>query len=179
MLLFLFHTQGHQVSERVSLPGAAAGLVWTSVGGLVQYIECCRVGAGQLERLGSLKLTGQVCRFGNANLFEPLFDASVPPPPPNGLLIQCRADDKRNKVKVAKLGNYEMSLHTERHTSKQGAAWHSSFQTTGTPNWGVWGKGFVCSLSPTHPGVCPLPVPIVQLTSLWSIAAWGKTGELA
>lgn len=60
----LLVSQGHQVSERVSSPGAAAGLVWTSVGGLVQYIECCRVGAGQLERLGSLKLTGQVCLLG-------------------------------------------------------------------------------------------------------------------
>eukprot|EP00955_Chlamydomonas_euryale_P026807 282534-Chlamydomonas_euryale.AAC.1 len=32
--------------ERVSGPGAAAGLVWTAVGGAVQYVECARVGGG-------------------------------------------------------------------------------------------------------------------------------------
>ncbi|MEW5297295.1 MAG: hypothetical protein WDW36_000512 [Sanguina aurantia] len=52
--------QGPELAERVCSPGAAAGLVWTSVGGLVQYVECCKVGAGQPGRLGALKLTGQV-----------------------------------------------------------------------------------------------------------------------
>ena len=40
--------------------GSAAGLVWTSVGGAVQYVECCCVGRGQAERQGRLMLTGQV-----------------------------------------------------------------------------------------------------------------------
>ncbi|MEW5314639.1 MAG: hypothetical protein WDW38_006117 [Sanguina aurantia] len=52
--------RGPELAERVCSPGAAAGLVWTSVGGLVQYVECCKVGAGQPGRLGALKLTGQV-----------------------------------------------------------------------------------------------------------------------
>eukprot|EP00798_Chlamydomonas_sp_ICE-L_P026793 gene26793-4383_t len=46
--------------ERVAAPGAATGLVWTSVGGAVQYIECVRVSDGVADRAGSLTLTGQV-----------------------------------------------------------------------------------------------------------------------
>lgn len=39
-------------------PGTAAGLVWTSVGGKVQYIECICVGAGRGGTPGQLTLTG-------------------------------------------------------------------------------------------------------------------------
>ncbi|KAK9840022.1 hypothetical protein WJX74_002213 [Apatococcus lobatus] len=46
--------------ERIVSPGSAAGLVWTSVGGAVQYVECCCVGRGQSDRQGRLMLTGQV-----------------------------------------------------------------------------------------------------------------------
>lgn len=45
-------------AERVSAPGTAAGLVWTAVGGKVQYIECICVGAGRAGRPGQLTLTG-------------------------------------------------------------------------------------------------------------------------
>ena len=51
---------GHDASQRVSSPGAAAGLVWTSAGGAVQYIECLMVGAGQNGAPGTLTLTGQL-----------------------------------------------------------------------------------------------------------------------
>ena len=36
--------------ERVSAPGTAAGLVWTAVGGSVQYIECARIGLGAPDK---------------------------------------------------------------------------------------------------------------------------------
>ena len=36
--------------ERVVAPGAAAGLVWTAVGGGVQYIECVCVSSGKPDR---------------------------------------------------------------------------------------------------------------------------------
>lgn len=52
--------QGSEAAERVSSPGAAAGLVWTAAGGMVQYIECVCVGTSQGERPGQLTLTGQV-----------------------------------------------------------------------------------------------------------------------
>ena len=39
--------------------GSAAGLVWTAVGGQVQYVECCCTSAGQPHRPGKLVLTGQ------------------------------------------------------------------------------------------------------------------------
>ncbi len=41
---------GSEAIDRVSAPGTAAGLVWTSVGGSVQYIECARVGFGQANK---------------------------------------------------------------------------------------------------------------------------------
>jgi ATP-dependent Lon protease len=44
----------------VASPGTAAGLVWTSVGGKVQYIECICVGAGRGGSPGQLTLTGQL-----------------------------------------------------------------------------------------------------------------------
>lgn len=50
----------NEASERVSSPGTAAGLVWTSVGGGVQYIECVRVSSGSPSRSGTVKITGQV-----------------------------------------------------------------------------------------------------------------------
>ena len=40
--------------------GSAAGLVWTAVGGQVQYVECCCTSTGQPQRPGKLVLTGQV-----------------------------------------------------------------------------------------------------------------------
>lgn len=40
--------------------GSAAGLVWTAVGGQVQYVECCCTSTGQPQRTGKLVLTGQV-----------------------------------------------------------------------------------------------------------------------
>jgi ATP-dependent Lon protease len=62
----------HDSKHRVSSPGAAAGLVWTSVGGQVQYIECLIV-SSSLENeeqyrnptqytssSGTLKLTGRM-----------------------------------------------------------------------------------------------------------------------
>lgn len=51
---------GSDASERILTPGAAAGLVWTAAGGLVQYVECCCVSKGHAGRLGQLTLTGQV-----------------------------------------------------------------------------------------------------------------------
>ena len=45
-------------AERVASPGTAAGLVWTAVGGKVQYIECSCVGAGRGSGPGQLTLTG-------------------------------------------------------------------------------------------------------------------------
>ena len=36
--------------ERVAGPGTAAGLVWTAVGGGVQYIECAKVGPGTPDK---------------------------------------------------------------------------------------------------------------------------------
>jgi hypothetical protein len=55
--------EGHSAAERVAAPGTAAGLVWTAVGGKVQYIECICVGAapagGAGGRVGGqLTLTG-------------------------------------------------------------------------------------------------------------------------
>lgn len=58
--------EGHSSAERVAAPGTAAGLVWTAVGGKVQYIECICVGAapaagGVSSRAGGqLTLTGQL-----------------------------------------------------------------------------------------------------------------------
>lgn len=52
--------EGHNNAERVSAPGTAAGLVWTAVGGKVQYIECICVGPGRAGRPGQLTLTGQL-----------------------------------------------------------------------------------------------------------------------
>ncbi|KAL4458772.1 hypothetical protein ABPG75_013637 [Micractinium tetrahymenae] len=52
--------EGHNSAERVAAPGTAAGLVWTAVGGKVQYIECICVGAGRAGRPGQLTLTGQL-----------------------------------------------------------------------------------------------------------------------
>lgn len=49
-----------EISQRISEPGVAAGLVWTPVGGLVQYIECCCTSQGQVGRIGQLTLTGQL-----------------------------------------------------------------------------------------------------------------------
>ena len=49
----------HDAAERVAAPGAAAGLVWTSVGGQLQYIECIRVGPGKAGQAGALTLTGE------------------------------------------------------------------------------------------------------------------------
>lgn len=46
--------------ERICGPGIAAGLVWTPVGGMVQYIECCCTNRGQSSKLGQLTLTGQL-----------------------------------------------------------------------------------------------------------------------
>ncbi|GAB4821799.1 hypothetical protein N2152v2_008845 [Parachlorella kessleri] len=51
---------GHDNSERVASPGTTAGLVWTEVGGQVQYIECLQVGSGSGKGPGSLTLTGQL-----------------------------------------------------------------------------------------------------------------------
>lgn len=39
--------------------GSAAGLVWTAVGGQVQYVECCCTSTGQPQQPGKLVLTGQ------------------------------------------------------------------------------------------------------------------------
>lgn len=53
--------KGHDEAQRVSSPGAAAGLVWTAVGGQVMYIECLRVGVKEPRAgPGSLTLTGQL-----------------------------------------------------------------------------------------------------------------------
>lgn len=51
---------GPDASERVASPGAAAGLVWTPVGGSVLYCECLAVGRGAPGRPGALTLTGQL-----------------------------------------------------------------------------------------------------------------------
>ncbi|KAF5833405.1 Lon protease C-terminal proteolytic domain-containing protein [Dunaliella salina] len=51
---------GSEAQDRVQAPGAATGLVWTSTGGSVQYIECVRTSVGQRDRPGTLTLTGQV-----------------------------------------------------------------------------------------------------------------------
>jgi len=51
---------GSEAHDRVQAPGAATGLVWTSTGGSVQYIECVRTSVGQRDRPGTLTLTGQV-----------------------------------------------------------------------------------------------------------------------
>ncbi|WIA37890.1 hypothetical protein OEZ86_014737 [Tetradesmus obliquus] len=48
------------VAAAVSGPGVAAGLVWTAVGGGVQFVECVRVGEGRPGQPGQLTLTGQV-----------------------------------------------------------------------------------------------------------------------
>jgi ATP-dependent Lon protease len=60
--------EGHCSSERVVAPGTAAGLVWTAVGGKVQYIECICVGAapagsGGSRAGGHLTLTGACVRM--------------------------------------------------------------------------------------------------------------------
>lgn len=49
-----------EAAERVSCPGTAAGLVWTAAGGMVQYVECCRISDGTPGKAGQLTLTGQV-----------------------------------------------------------------------------------------------------------------------
>jgi ATP-dependent Lon protease len=51
--------RGHDAAQRVASPGAAAGLVWTSAGGAVQYIECLCV-SGHKNTPGTLTLTGQL-----------------------------------------------------------------------------------------------------------------------
>jgi hypothetical protein len=48
------------VAAAVSGPGVAAGLVWTAVGGGVQFVECVKVGEGRPGQPGQLTLTGQV-----------------------------------------------------------------------------------------------------------------------
>eukprot|EP00890_Picochlorum_soloecismus_P001156 jgi/Picsp_1/2040/NSC_05505-R1_protein len=62
----------HDSKHRVSSPGAAAGLVWTSAGGQVQYIECLIVSSSQgndkkyhkpaesSSSSGTMKLTGRM-----------------------------------------------------------------------------------------------------------------------
>lgn len=52
--------EAHDTAHRVASPGAAAGLVWTAVGGQVQYIECLCVGGGTPGSPGALTLTGQL-----------------------------------------------------------------------------------------------------------------------
>ena len=52
--------RGADGTERIASPGAAAGLVWTSHGGQVQYIECLCVGISSEGKRGSLTLTGQL-----------------------------------------------------------------------------------------------------------------------
>ena len=46
-------------AERAATPGAAAGLVWSAVGGQVQYVECICVGTGRAGNAGQLTLTGK------------------------------------------------------------------------------------------------------------------------
>ncbi|KAL3159511.1 hypothetical protein ABBQ38_009929 [Trebouxia sp. C0009 RCD-2024] len=46
-------------ADSLVAPGSAAGLVWTAVGGQVQYVECCCTSTGQPHRPGKLVLTGQ------------------------------------------------------------------------------------------------------------------------
>eukprot|EP00210_Caulerpa_lentillifera_P005658 g5411.t1 len=53
----------HQVQspeDHLCGSGVAAGLVWTPLGGSVQYIECCITNWRPLSEQGSLKLTGQL-----------------------------------------------------------------------------------------------------------------------
>lgn len=40
--------------------GVAAGLVWTPIGGSIQYIECCITSRRPMHEQGTLKLTGQL-----------------------------------------------------------------------------------------------------------------------
>lgn len=49
-----FHLNWHLIDT-----GSVAGLVWTAVGGQVQYVECCCTSTGQAHRPGKLVLTGQ------------------------------------------------------------------------------------------------------------------------
>lgn len=55
----------HDPYQRVSSPGSSAGLVWTSTGGQVQYIECISIGTahsttdGNITTPGTLTLTGR------------------------------------------------------------------------------------------------------------------------
>ena len=46
---------GKEAAERVSMPGVAVGLVWTAVGGEVQFVE-----ATSMMGKGELHLTGQL-----------------------------------------------------------------------------------------------------------------------
>lgn len=52
--------RGPESAERVALPGAAAGLVWTAHGGQVQFIECLCVGVAAPGKKGTLTLTGRL-----------------------------------------------------------------------------------------------------------------------
>eukprot|EP00873_Tetraselmis_striata_P012687 jgi/Tetstr1/432951/TSEL_022289.t1 len=62
---------GHEAEERITGPGSAAGLVWTPVGGALQFVEAAAVsppnfatgdsvGAEPTRREGRLTLTGQL-----------------------------------------------------------------------------------------------------------------------
>eukprot|EP00192_Tetraselmis_astigmatica_P001134 CAMPEP_0117653794 /NCGR_PEP_ID=MMETSP0804-20121206/3390_1 /TAXON_ID=1074897 /ORGANISM="Tetraselmis astigmatica, Strain CCMP880" /LENGTH=1079 /DNA_ID=CAMNT_0005460011 /DNA_START=223 /DNA_END=3463 /DNA_ORIENTATION=- len=51
---------GHEAEERVKEAGTATGLVWTPVGGSVQFVEACMVSRGRHGREGTLTLTGQL-----------------------------------------------------------------------------------------------------------------------
>ncbi|GMH41956.1 hypothetical protein BSKO_09875 [Bryopsis sp. KO-2023] len=48
-----------EAMDRISGPGISAGLVWTPVGGMVQYVEGCCTSYGHPDKLGQLTLTGQ------------------------------------------------------------------------------------------------------------------------
>ena len=42
--------EGSEQTDQITMPGVVLGLVWTSVGGAVQFIECCKV--SEPERRG-------------------------------------------------------------------------------------------------------------------------------
>ena len=55
-VLGLQRFEGSEQAEQITMPGVVLGLVWTSVGGAVQFIECCR--ASEPERPAKGRATG-------------------------------------------------------------------------------------------------------------------------
>ena len=82
-LFFLYPPRydDNETAERVATPGVSVGLVWTSVGGEVQFVEATTmVGKGDLQLTGQLgdviKESAQIALTWVCSLLSPPFPKS-------------------------------------------------------------------------------------------------------